>query len=157
MTSDGQDVRTVLTMTQLYQSPAWRPDGAMLAMPGYVDYETDEGGGLWVVPLDGTAPWLIPGTEAWSCYDAVWTPVEGGWPLFFRAYSSADKIGGVFWFVPGQDAQPTYFSYAAWGPVWSADATRVVFGYSTMFDKYVQTAVYVFETSLLVFTPPAVP
>jgi hypothetical protein len=26
-----------------------------------------------------------------------------------------------------------------------------------MFDKYVQTAVYVFETSLLVFTPPAVP
>jgi WD40 repeat protein len=157
MNDDGSDWRTVVTSTQTHSAPAWSPDGSALAIPAYVDYKTSEGGGLWIAPLDGSAPRLVPGTEDRQCSGPVWSPTETGWPLFFRMYSSKEKQGGLYWYVPDGGAGPVHFSYAAWGPVWSADGGRVAFGYTRGSKPDFWADMYVFETAFKLFTPFAGP
>ena len=158
MGADGSSPQTVLTMTQQFDFPAWSPDGSMLAMPGYVDHETGEGGGLWIVSFDSAAPALVPGTADWGCYEPAWSPTETGWPLFFSGYSPQDEKRGVYWYMPTGDAWPVYFSYASWGPVWSADGTRVTFGHgfgSGPDDAW--TDVYIYETDYKLLTTSSEP
>ena len=153
MEADGTGARPVLTMTSHAYPPVWSPDGKWLAVPGYVDYEADEGGGLWIVPPDGTDPVLVPGTADWWCGSPAWSPTETGWPLFFYGYSEADKYGGLHWYVPNGDAGPVYFSYASWGPIWSADGTQVAFGHGAGSSPDVWTDAYFYETNYGLFTP----
>ncbi|MBN1813487.1 MAG: PD40 domain-containing protein [Anaerolineae bacterium] len=153
MNDDGSDWRTVVTGTQPYGAPAWSRDSSLLAMPAYMEYETSEGGGLWIVPLDGSAPWLVPGTKDWHCSAPVWSPTETGWPLFVHMYSSKEKQGGLYWYVPDGGAGPIYFSCAAWGPVWSADGGRVAFGYTRGSRPDLWADMYVFETVFKLFKP----
>jgi hypothetical protein len=154
MGADGSDVRTVLTSTQTYNPPVWNPDGSAVAMAGYVIHETKEGGGLWIVPRDGSDPWLVPETEDWLCNNPAWSPTKTGWPLFFHAYSlrGPDRIG-VQWYVPDIGMGPVHLLYASFGPVWSADGARVAFGYSSKRDGDTITAINVFDTMFNLFTP----
>lgn len=121
--------------------------------PGYVEYDTEEGGGLWLVPLDGSGPALVPGTAGWWCDEPAWSPTATGWPLFFQGYSPDDKQSGLYWYAPNGDAWPVYFSYASWGPVWSADGMRVIFGQGHGSRPDVWTDMYIYETDYGLFTP----
>jgi len=154
MGTDGSDSRTVLTSTQTYDLPVWSPDSSVVAMPGYVVHETKEGGGLWIVPRDGSDPWLVPETEDWACNSPVWSPTQTGWPLFFYVYSlRGEQRAGVHWYVPDRGMGPIYLLYASFGPVWSADGSRVAFGYASKQDGDTTTVVNVFDTMFDLFTP----
>ena len=82
---------------------------------------------------------------------------DTGWPLFFSGYSPKYGKGGVYWYVPNGDAGPVYFSYAMWGPVWSADGTRVTFGHGRGSRPDIWTDAYVYETNYGLLTPLSEP
>jgi hypothetical protein len=154
MGADGSNLHTVLTSTQTYNLPVWSPDSSAVAMPGYVVHETKEGGGLWIVPRDGSDPWLVPETEDWACNSPAWSPTQTGWPLFFHVYPlRGTHQAGVHWYVPGRGMGPIYLLYASFGPVWSADGARVAFGYASKQDGGAMTVVNVFDTMFNLFTP----
>jgi hypothetical protein len=146
MDSDGMNARALVTMTKGYVQPAWSPDGSMVAVPGYVDYDAGVGYGAWLATLDGSDPWMVPGTEGWYCGEVIWSPTSDGWPIFFSAYGPQVYRGGLHWYDDDSDVGPQYYSRPSWGPLWPADATYVVFGYGIGgHDDEPQTEVWAFD------------
>jgi hypothetical protein len=117
----------------------------MVAVPGYVDYDKEEGYGMWIVAGDGSDPYQLPGTEGWWCGDPIWSPTPTGWPLFFSAYGYEVARSGLYWYDPDSGVGPQYFSRASWGPLWPADESHVLFGHMMGHSDDVQTEVHAFD------------
>jgi hypothetical protein len=147
MDSDGMNARALVTMTKGYVQPAWSPDGSMLAVPGYVDYDAEVGYGVWLAPLDGSDPWMVPGTEDWRCGEVTWSPTSDGWPIFFSAYGPQVYRSGLHWYDDDSDVGPQYYSGASWGPLWPADGTHVVFGHGSGHDDDARAEVWAFNVT----------
>jgi hypothetical protein len=133
--ADGTDSQMLYDNAKAHSYPAWNPDGSLVAMPGYSD-EGSDGGGLWMVPTDGSDPWALPGTDEWSCYDPVWSPTSDGWPLLFYGYHSGmgDSCGkysvsGLWAYTPGDGLM--HVDHANWGPVWCPNGRlQAAFGFT---------------------------
>jgi hypothetical protein len=65
-----------------YDHVAWHPDGGAVAVPA-------ADGGLYTVPLDGSAPQVVTGTASLDCWLPSWSPTADGWPLFFGGWDAA--------------------------------------------------------------------
>ena len=130
----------------LDQKPSFSPDGKRIV------FMSDRNGepNLWI--LDVGSGGAIQLTSSGGT-DPAWSPTETGWPLFFSGYSPKYGKGGGYWYVPDGDAGPVYFSYASWGPVWSAGGTWVAFGHIRGSKPLIWTEVYIYETEYNLFTP----
>jgi hypothetical protein len=137
--ADGTHPQMLYDNAKSHGYPAWNPDGSLLAVPGYTG-EDGEGGGLWLAPTDGSDPWVLPGTDGWSCYDPVWSPTDDGWPLLFYGYNSGagdpygkDSVSGLWAYTPGDELM--HIDHAHWGPVWCPNgALQAAFGFSLDHD-----------------------
>jgi hypothetical protein len=130
MRSDGSD-QQMLFEGVYANGPdhvVWSPDGASIAVPA-------ETGGLYIVPVDGSEPWMVPGTEGWACWEPAWSPSNTGWPLFFSGIEAGTELTGL-WTSWGDDAGPGYFAGyaegAVWRPIWASDGSSVAIRYGTV-------------------------
>ena len=118
----------------------WSPDGSLLAVP-----KEKEVGGLWLVPTDGSEPWVVSGTEGWQCWTPVWSPTDDGWPLFF--YSDGPEQDRVMlWYVSEAGEEPQGLAYADWGPIWTRDGSRLAVGFVELSGEVPQSDVYFFQS-----------
>jgi hypothetical protein len=145
MGADGSDPREILQELRYYDPPAWSPDGAQLAVPGYYDQDSGEGGGLYLVSVDGSASSVISGTEGWSCNGVVFAPTESGWPVFFRGYDPEQKGHGGLWaYTP--EGGVVHVDGASWGPVWCPNGTlQAAFGFQSGSKDAPVNEVYFFQ------------
>jgi hypothetical protein len=153
--TDGTDAKMVFEGTRWHDPPAWNPRDSQIAVPGYGEGEYGHGGGLWIVSLDGSDPWMVPGTEGSTCSSPVWSPTDDGWPLLFRAYPPEGEEGDgskeekyrLWWYTPDEGQQAMDFADVAWGPAWCLDGTQqAVFGFSTDYGSSdYQGAAYFFQ------------
>ena len=103
---------------------SWSPDGEYLVTP------KQDSGGLWLVPTDGSDPWLAEGTEGWDCWDPVWSPVGDGWPLFFYSQYDEDLELGQLWVIPAAGEEPESLGYVEWGPKWTPYGQYLSIGFA---------------------------
>jgi hypothetical protein len=118
MGADGSDPQVVYDDAWRHPCPAWSPDDAWLAMPGF-------NGDLALIRPDGSEAFVVSGTADFACREPVWSPTQDGWPLFFQTVD--DQGRQQLWYVTGEGEEPVYFA-DGWGPIWSEDGSRVAFG-----------------------------
>jgi len=137
--ADGTDAQMLFDgiYGEGYDHLAWSPDGTSLAVPA-------ADGGLYIVPVDGAQPWIVPGTEEWYCWSPVWSPTEDGWPLFFYSRGPDDVKG--LWYVMDGSGGPSYLAGADWGPVWSPDGDRAAVGFTDYTGDMPTTEIYFLQT-----------
>ena len=115
--TDGTNLRQ-LTDEFPSRSPAWSPDGTLLAITGIGDAK-----GILVVDADGTNLRQIVNAEL-AGYDPAWSP-DGTRIAFTR---SGDAKGILVVDADGTNLrQIVNAELAGYDPVWSPDGTRIAF------------------------------
>ena len=135
MGADGSDPQMVHDDAWRHPCPAWSPDDAWLAMPGF-------SGGLALIRPDGSEALVVPGTADLTCREPVWSPAPEGWPLFFHTVD--DRERQQLWYVTGEGEAPIYFA-DGWGPIWSDDGSRVAFGLTDYAGRNPVTEIHIFQ------------
>lgn len=135
MDADGSGPQMVYDDAWWHPCPAWSPDDAWLAMPGF-------NGGLTLIRPDGSETSVVPGTANSACREPVWSPTSDGWPLFFQTVD--DQGQQQLWYVTGEGEEPVYFA-DGWGPIWSGDGSRVAFGLTDLTGRNPVTQIHVFQ------------
>jgi hypothetical protein len=98
-----------------------------------------------MVPVDGEAPEVIPGTEEWDCYDPQWGASASGWPLYFH-YVHPDTYERHMYYVLDENTAPvSLVSSTHWGPIWSADGRWAAFGSVDKSGEIPITTIYFYE------------
>lgn len=135
--SDGSDARQIFEGAYAQHGLVWAPDSSAVLMRGHK-------GGLYLYDLATDEARLLPGTEQLHCSNASWAPTGQGWPLFFTAYSiESREYQGVYYSWGQTPSSP--LANVSWGPVWSADGTRTIFGAQNTTDEIPTTTFYVTE------------
>jgi hypothetical protein len=132
--ADGLDPTQLLTATVVpYSSLAWDPNQSLIAVSGF-------DGGVWLVPPDGSDPWIVPGTEGASWYDATWSPTASGWPLMFL------RSGEYSWYYASAgDAEAMRYATAKWMGWCPGETPTAVFGQFGGTDAEPWAGVYYFD------------
>jgi len=140
MNADGTDAHMLFEdiYGNGYHHLTWSPDGSSLAVPAAE-------GGLYVVPVDGSDPWIVPGTEGWDCWLPSWSPTDDGWPLFFHGYDPSGGLSGL-WYTSGAADGPLYITPAEWGPAWSPDGSHAAIGFADYTGDMPSGTIYIFQT-----------
>jgi Tol biopolymer transport system component len=142
MRADGSDARILFegAYANGFDHVSWSPDGAALVVPA-------DGGGVVVVPVDGTDPQMIAGTEEMDAWYPRWSPTGNGWPIVF---GGADRASGQIglWYAE-QDGAATHFVAfdmgLSWQPIWAPDGNQVVFGFEDQSGDLPETDIYFFQ------------
>jgi hypothetical protein len=120
LAADGSNPRLVLDGVYIGGNewpPLWSPDGQWLALLAE--------SGLTLVRPDGSETLAIPGAGAGNYYTLQWSPSPQGWPLLYRFYSQADKIGGSY-LLSRADAAPLPINLQ-YAPLYAPNGRQVVF------------------------------
>ena len=122
-------------LTDRFRRWGWSPDGTRIAyaIDSRIAYaiDSDEGGELWVVGVDGSDPTKLADTpEGWSSWDVwVWSP--DGSRIAYEV--STDNGGYQLWVVGADGSNPTKLtdSYYYTSLSWSPDGARMAYGVDT--------------------------
>lgn len=140
--ADGSNPRILLEGVYDYGADHvdWSPDGLALAVPAY-------GGGLYIVPADGSPTTMVPGTDQMVVYSPRWSPTDDGWPIYFTGYELNGPRMGLWYAQKGQSPEllVAFDTGFAWEPIWSPDGRHVALGFQERTEDLPQVSVYLFS------------